>query len=292
MASALILAGATACRRDNSAAVVQDTASVAPGERLVPRAATASPSAERQDTSLQGDSAVAGYVAMERAADTTSVETADATAADTSSTEMAAAQDAATGQDVNPDTAAAGYVAMARDTSTTIDQIDTTGVAASDDGAIQFSVDTSHVDAEVTADADVSTDSGIAAGAADTTGNTGRIHPPEDSTEILGMESERIRSPEGSTEILGYVTSSETADEEPINENEQEIGAAAIGGTVTGAEAVGLMTREGVRCGIVDPESNEEVRWDMSSTPVTLNPCGLGSMVLSKIWTARGERQE
>ena len=37
---------------------------------------------------------------------------------------------------------------------------------------------------------------------------------------------------------------------------------------------------------MVDPEENEAVRWDMSSTPVTLNPCGLGSMNLSKIWTA------
>ncbi len=62
-----------------------------------------------------------------------------------------------------------------------------------------------------------------------------------------------------------------------------------MGGTLTGAEAVGLMTRQGVQCSVVDPESDEAVRWDMASTPVTLNPCGLGSMNLSKVWT-EGER--
>ena len=71
-----------------------------------------------------------------------------------------------------------------------------------------------------------------------------------------------------------------------------EVGAAAVAGDVTGAEAVALMSREGVRCAIVDPEENEAVRWDMSSTPVTLNPCGLGSMNLSKIWTEGSAGEE
>ncbi|MDQ3222021.1 MAG: hypothetical protein M3Q75_00860, partial [Gemmatimonadota bacterium] len=61
--------------------------------------------------------------------------------------------------------------------------------------------------------------------------------------------------------------------------------AAAIGGEVTGAEAVAVMRREGVRCALVNSEANEAARWDMSSTPVTLNPCGMGSMNLSRIWT-------
>jgi hypothetical protein len=64
-----------------------------------------------------------------------------------------------------------------------------------------------------------------------------------------------------------------------------EVGAAAIAGNLTGPQAVSLMTRQGARCIVVDPESDEAVRWDMASTPVTLNPCGLGSMNLSKIWT-------
>jgi hypothetical protein len=60
-----------------------------------------------------------------------------------------------------------------------------------------------------------------------------------------------------------------------------------MGGTVTGADAVAMMTRGGERCNVVDPEADEEVRWDMSSTPSTLNPCGLGSMNLSKVWTEK-----
>ncbi len=101
------------------------------------------------------------------------------------------------------------------------------------------------------------------------------------------------------------VDAADTADEAPVtaeagesttmdretqvaSENSNEaVGAAAIGGTVTGVDAVVMMTRGGERCNVVDPESDEEVRWDMSSTPATLNPCGLGSMNLSKVWTEK-----
>jgi hypothetical protein len=139
------------------------------------------------------------------------------------------------------------------------------------------------------------------------------VRPPEDASETRGqvttdnnrgvasadtLDSERIRPPEDSTETVGNVTSYETADEEPVNASDQvaasvnrtdEVGAAAVTGTVTGADATALMTRQGARCSVVDPESDEAVRWDMASTPVTLNPCGLGSMNLSKVWT-EGQR--
>jgi len=88
----------------------------------------------------------------------------------------------------------------------------------------------------------------------------------------------------------------ETADEQIVTSDDpevatsetqpEEVGAAAIGGEVTVAEAVAVMRREGVRCALVNSEANEAARWDMSSTPVTLNPCGMGSMNLSRIWTA------
>lgn len=88
----------------------------------------------------------------------------------------------------------------------------------------------------------------------------------------------------------------ETADEQIVTSDDpevaasetqpEEVGAAAIGGEVTGTEAVAVMRREGVRCALVNSEANEAARWDMSSTPVTLNPCGMGSMNLSRIWTA------
>jgi len=128
-------------------------------------------------------------------------------------------------------------------------------------------------------------DVAVVVDSADTTDHGGRIRSPADSTENLGS----VTNPDEAAD--------ETADEQIINPEDQEmvaaseaptdeVGAAAISGDVTGAEAVALISREGVRCALVDPEVNEAVRWDMSSTPVTLNPCGMGSMVLSKVWTA------
>jgi hypothetical protein len=207
---------------------------------------------------------------------------------------------------------------MARDTSTTADQTDTLNVADTA-GTLEARVDTSH--------ATEGSDSGrggavLAAGAAgaavaaaagrdnDAGTNGDRVRPPEEASETRGgvtnnnrsvaladtLASERVRPPEDSTELLGNVTTSdeaadETADEQIINPKE-EVGAAAVSSDVTGAEAVALMSREGVRCALADPEENEAVRWDMSSTPVTLNPCGMGSMNLSKIWTEGSEGQE
>ena len=174
---------------------------------------------------------------------------------DSATTEMSASSSASA--DV-ADTAAAGYAEMARDTSTVADQADT--AAANGDVALRATVDTS---SEANAD---------------------RIRPPEDSTEILG----NVTTNEGD----------ETADEQVVRPEDRatvaasetptdDVGAAAIGGDVTGAEAVALMTREGLRCAVVDPEANQAVRWDMSSTPVSLNPCGMGSMTLSRIWTEK-----
>lgn len=273
-----------------------------------PRAVTAPPSAERKDTTAgnratQRDTATpnvhldsarvthdSSETSLNTADTTASVETATAAPADDSQSDTAQAASA--------DTAAAGYVAMARDTTTGADQVDTTAAAVAD----------------TSANADV-------AASTDTSANAGRVRPPEDSTEILGqvttdtgatvavadtMESERIRPPEDSTEMLGAVTSNdsvssgETADEVAVSPGEaasdqatgenrtDEVGAAAVAGELTGADAVALLSRQGLRCTMVDPETNKEVRWDMASTPASLNPCGLGSMNLSKIWT--GER--
>jgi len=182
---------------------------------------------------------------------------------------------------------AVGYRSMERDTSTVADQADT-AAAANGDVALRATVDSSSQ-----ANLAVSAEAG-----ADTTGDAGRIRPPEDSTEILGEV--RVRPPEDSTEILGNVTTDEaadeTADEQVVRPEDREtvaaseartdeVGAAAIAGNVTGAEAVVLMSREGVRCAVDDPEGNGAVRWDMSNTPVALNPCGMGSMIPSRIWT-------
>ena len=346
--------------QDTSMADGQDTSTrtatgTAPGDTApaeirsnAPRAATTTKTAQLQDTATQGDTA-AGYRAMER--DTGGVQMESDSARVTQDTGATSSNQTDT---IFAAIATADTMAVA-DTSTAAvadDQIDTTATAAEGNGSIQASVDTAHADAEVTASADTSTDVVISADVSDTIGNTGRVRPPEDSTEILGEvttnenghvatadtvsigeaavgargedtanNAGRIRPPEDSTELLGSpdpavttdeetVIGGETADEEPVNPAEQEIkaedresvaaaedrtdnvGAAAMTGMVTGAEAVALMERQGVRCGVVNPESEQEVRWDMSSTPVTLNPCGLGSMNLSKVWTAGTGRQE
>jgi hypothetical protein len=251
---------------------------------------TSETSLNTNDTSINIADTSSAQIAV--AVDTAITEVDSATTADTASPEAVVA-----------DTAAAGYTKMARDTSTTADQIDTSAAAVEADGAIQVSVDTAHADAEVTADTDVSVDTDLAV--ADTA-----------SVAIADtVEAERLRPPEDSTELLGYV-GDETADEQEVtseqqlNANEEaisaddretvaaaevpadEVGAAAIGGTVTGEDAVALMTRQGARCEVVDPETDEELRWDMSSTPVTLNPCGMGTMNLSKVWTSGGGGQD
>ena len=296
LAGAVILTG-TACSRsdraksgpNNTAAVVPDTSSNATQPSLgatqpslgdtVTGATTSAPSnTPRAETAAPSGKDAAGYRSMER--DTTNApsqrsDSASATA-EISPSSSASADVAATNTDTASisasagvaDTAAAGYAEMARDTSTVADQADT--AAANGDVALSATVDTSSE-----ASAGVSETSVAAAGAAD--------KPAEDSTEVLGN-------------VTTNEAADETADEQVVRPEDREtvaaseartdeVGAAAIGGNVTGAEAGALMSREGVRCAIVDPEANEAVRWDMSNTPVALNPCGMGSMNLSKIWT-------
>ena len=60
-------------------------------------------------------------------------------------------------------------------------------------------------------------------------------------------------------------------------------GAAPIGGTVTGIDAVSLMSRAGARCVVKDDSS--DVYWDLSDSPAALNPCGSGTMTLSLVRT-------
>jgi trimeric autotransporter adhesin len=194
------------------------------------------------------------------------------------STEMqgnaaATAANAAAGADTQDTTMNAGRVRPIEDSTETMGQVTTDGNAA------------------VASDT-VAGNAAIAARGADTTENAGRIRPPEDSTEMQG----NVSSAESAS-----VNAADTADEAPVaesresdtgdqqtqvaSENTDAVGAASMSGTVTGADAVAMMTRAGERCHVVDPEADEEVRWDMSSTPSTLNPCGLGSMNLSKVWT-------
>ncbi len=271
-----------------AAGAVSDTAAE-PAESSIQPGTPAQPSTPRAETATPSDTG-AGYRPMEpdTAAPSRDLDSARVTA-DTAEVSQAT------------DTAA---VEMARDTSPVADQADTS-TTPNGDVALQANVDTTTqadtaisaaVSAETSvavAETSVAVAEGTDASTADTTDNGGRIRPPEDSTEILGQvdttDVVRVRPPEDSTEILGNATTTydaadETADEQIINPTD-EIGAAAVAGDVTGSEAVVLLSRQGARCAVVDPEENEAVRWDMSSTPVALNPCGLGSMVLSRIRT-------
>jgi hypothetical protein len=365
MASAVVLAGVTACSRsdrndtagDNNAVILPDTTGAATDTGTTTGAirdtasATAPSNAARARTAPAGsnrdsvqsgnkEDEAAGYREMGRDTATTpsepdsarvtadtsetslnteesaSVETAGAApVSDTTAVaidERAAATDSANAADtsaaevaVASDTAAAGYAEMARDTtSTTPEQADT--ASADGDVALEATVDTTHADGEVAAEAPVTSDTlVVAAGEGDTAvvvgdsaqvARTGeRLEPVAASGEVNDTladvaEAEPVRPPEDSTEVLGNVTGNENADEADVEEpTTDEVGAATIAGNVTGAEAVALTTRQGEQCIVVDPESNEAVRWDMSSTPATLNPCGIGSMNLSKIWTSKGE---
>jgi len=269
LTGAMVLTG-TACHRsdrtesgrDSSAAVLPDTSNTA--AQPSGGGTTTGAVSDSARTAAPSDKDAVGYRSMER---------------DTTSTEMAGAADTVTRTDVSADTSAAGYAEMARDTSTAADQADT-AAAANGDVTLRATVDSSSQ-----ANVAVSAEAG-----ADTTGDAGRIRPPEDSTEILGN-------------VTTDEAADETADEQVVRPEDREtvaaseprtdqVGAAAIGGNVTGAEAVALMSREGVRCAVVDPEGNQAVRWDMSNTPVALNPCGMGSMIPSRIWTAGSGGQE
>jgi hypothetical protein len=302
-------------RADTAPPSGKDTAGYRPMERDTTSVPTQPADSALPDTSVS---------TIPEATDTAAID-ASAEAADTTSTEMAGATDTAVRVDVDVDTTAMGTdtaaVEMARDTSTVVDQADTAAVP-SGDVAVQTTVDTSAQDsAQVSVETEVAqTDVAVVADSADTVETD--VAVVVDSTEILGQvtdstaeagtpdttEMAQVRPPEDSTEILGNVTTTdeavdETADEYVVRPEDREaaavsetrtdeVGAAAIAGDVTGAEAVALMSREGVRCAVVDPEVNETVRWDMSNTPVTLNPCGMGSMVLSRIGVEGSAGQE
>jgi hypothetical protein len=294
----------------DSARVTEDTSetSLNQADTSTVETAGAAVTSHTTDTTTMDTAGAAGYAEMAR--DTTG----GADQIDTTASAAAAA-------DVQDSTMNAGRVRPIEDSTETMGQVttdtgnvaaisdtvaaiavrgdDTTGNANAQDttmnaGRVRPIEDSMETMGQVTTDTanvgvssdTVPGDAAIAARGADTTGNAGRIRPPEDSTEMQGNVS--------SAESAG-VNAADTADEAPVGADRETqvasedrtdaVGAAAIDGTVTGDDAVAMMTRQGEQCTVVDPESDEEVRWDMSSTPATLNPCGLGSMNLSKVWT-------
>jgi len=296
LAGAVVLSGASACSRSDRAGTGRDTTqsgatAVTPSDSQTsasapqpsvgaanqPSGDTATATAQtrtprqritppaRQDTTVKsGEAAVSGYRGMEQdsvstaASDSASPELAPTGAASPLDSAGVTSDYALTGDTTSADTASAGYSEMARDTSSAAARGDTAAVAMadtitsaeSDTAGIKVQMDTTQV-----ANADTLQD------------NSGRIRPPEDSTEILGnVTSDKDRAEPTSREV-------------PTD----AAGAAPMGDTVTGIEAVSLMSRAGARCVVKD--GSGDVWWDMSESPAALNPCGTGTMTLSLVRT-------
>jgi hypothetical protein len=280
-----------------------DTATATAQTRTPRQRTTPSGRRARQDTTVKsGEVAVSGYRGMEQdtspqpdtlaaagnTADTAAISSAssispaasDSSSAGAAPTGAASPLDSAgvtsdyalTGDTTSADTTSAGYSDMARDTSSAAGRGDTAAVAVADTTTPAES-DTTNTLTVATADsADTASAQSEPAAAqvanADTLqDNSGRIRPPEDSTEIRGnVTSDKDRAEPASREV-------------PTN----AAGAAPMGNTVTGIDAVSLMSRAGTRCVVKDDSG--DVWWDMADSPAALNPCGTGTMTLSLVRT-------
>jgi hypothetical protein len=194
---------------------------------------------------------------------------------------------------------------------TTTQHQDTLAQVASDTAAIAVQVDTTTDQPDTEVAAANQADTATVVGDSVQIGKTGeRLEPSaadaDANADTLAIERERVRPPEDSTETLGNVQPQRAeadveagaqvqadADLETVGDaNVDAAGAARVetsAGMVTGAAAVSAMTREGQRCIVLDPEHTADVRWDMASSPASLNPCGTGTMTLPRIWMAEKE---
>ena len=281
LAGALLLSGASACSRHDRAGAGRDATESA-ATAVTPSDSQISTTAP-QPSSSAATQPSSGYREMERdsSAQAPSDSSVRATAPDTTSPEMAGTG-AATLLDsagvtsdyaLTTDTATAGYSEMARDTSSAV--ADTTTAVESDTAGIKVQMDTVNTDTLAVATAD-SADTATAKGEQ----AAGQVA----NADTLQANSGRIRPPEDSTEIAGNVTSDhDRAKPTPREVPTEAAGAAPTGNAVTGIDAVSLMSRAGARCVVKDDSS--EVWWDLADSPAALNPCGTGTMTLSLVKT-------
>jgi hypothetical protein len=251
-----------------------DTATATAQTRTPRQRTTPSSRRARQDTTVKsGEAAVSGYRGMEQdsvstpASDSASPEPAPTGAASPLDSAGVTSDYALTGDATSADTTSAGDSEMARDTSSAAGRGDTAAVAVadtttpaeSDTASIKVQLDTTHTDTLTVATAD-SPDTASA-----------KSEPPVAqvaNADTLQDNSGRIRPPEDSTEIGGNVTTDT---------------ASAAGGNITGIDAVSLMSRAGARCVVKDDSG--DVWWNMADSPAALNPCGTGTMTLSLVRT-------
>jgi hypothetical protein len=230
-----------------------------------------------------GVAPAAGDTAQPMARDTSTVlAQADTATRETQPADTSAQVTQSDSSQVSSDTAS---LSVAVDT--TSQTPDTMAQASADSSTLHAQADTSTQVGDTTAQA-ADTSAQVAVGA--TVDTTAPIRPTEDSTKILAKsdtlpsDRDRIRPPEDSTELHGQVN----ANEEKVKADQAPAGAApveATGSMATGADAVALMTRQGDRCKVKDPETSHEVQWDFAASPATLNPCGTGTMTLPRIQT-------
>jgi hypothetical protein len=259
-------AGAATQPSGDTAVTTARDSTTATAPVLTPRQRSASGRSAGQDSVKASEEAVSGYREMERdpsnaVPDSASAERAGTGAASPLDPAGLTSDYALTGDT----TTAAGYSEMARDTSSAAGQGDTTAGAVIDSTA-QVEADTADTQGQTTpttAPAEAQPDT------------TTAVHT--DTLAVAEDKAGRIRPPEDSTETLGSVTS------DSAQTSSAAAGAAALRHTVTGIDAVAVMTRAGVRC-VVKNDSND-VWWDMADSPAALNPCGTGTMTLSLVRT-------
>jgi len=280
LAGAVVLAGVSACSRSDRAGTGRDTTqsgatavvpsdsqtsgntpqpsagaatqpsgdtATATAQTRTPRQQT-TPSSRRatQDTTVKSDeAAVSGYRGMEQ--DSVSTAASDSASPEPAPTGAASPLDSA---GVTSDYALTGDTTSADSTSAGYSEMarDTSSAAGRGDTAAVAVADTTTPAESDTASIKVQMDTTQVANADSLQDNSARIRPSEDSTEVGG-----------------------------------KAGAAPIGGTVTGIDAVSLMSRAGARCVVKDDSG--DVYWDLSDSPAALNPCGTGTMTLSLVRT-------
>jgi len=262
-----------------------------PGERLEQNQTSASANSDSLANQPESDR----IRPPEDSSETIGAVTADSAASDT----MTRDTTSDVGQ-VSADTAAV----QAR-VDTTTQQRDTVALTTGDTAAGQAQLDTTSGQPQAEVAVETQQDTTTVVGDSSEVGKPGErleanAASGEANADSLPADSERIRSPEDSAEVLGNVNDEHANAKAEVNSDVEAVGDAgaepvgaarveSTGGIVTGEAAVAAVTREGQRCVVVDPEQSPEVRWDVASSPATLNPCGTGTMTLPRIWT--GEKK-
>jgi hypothetical protein len=183
------------------------------------------------------------------------------------------------------------------------EQSDLSGRAPADSAALQVQVDTTSGQTEMAQQAPADTsaiqaqlDTTAAAVAQQAPEATASVQAQVDTTASQ-QPAEVAAQPSADTVMVATDSGDQSGNVQQKTEaNAQRadaaadaaaVGAAGVQSTrqmATGADAVALISREGRRCAVIDGEDIDK-RWDMASSPATMNPCGTGTMTLPAVQT-------